>query len=311
MISPRLLRKILRTAILICVAATALAVEAGSANLQPPDYSACDKLGWQLAITPYSFRLYTIDAAIEKASELGIKYIGLSGNINVASNQTVKVLDLTDEQLRHIRNKCDAAGIKIINLGIVPLPANEAECRKAFEFAKKLGVDVIVGEPEPAALDIVEKLCKEYNIRVAIHDHPRPSHYWNPDTVLAAIKGRTPLMGACADVGHWKRSGLDPVECLKKLEGHVVCLHFKDVVPNNPASSPPPNGARQMHDVPWGTGDCNVKGMLAELKRQHFHGAIYFEYEYHWDRSMPEIAQSIKYFNAVAQELAEGKQGNL
>ncbi len=284
----------------------ALAARAVDADRLQTNCPACDELGWQLAITPYSFRLYPFSEAIDKTVAVGIKYIGLSGNINVDSKTTVKVLDLTDEQLQAIRQKCDAAGVKIINLGIVPLPANEAESRKAFEFAKKLGVDVIVAEPGPDALDTVEKLCKEYNIKVAIHDHPRPSHYWNPDTVLAAVKGRTPLMGACADVGHWERSGLDPVECLKKLEGRVICLHFKDLLPDDPNDPPPPaNGARKMHDVPWGTGQCNVKGMMAELKRQHFHGAFYFEYEYHWDRSVPEIAQSVKYFNATATELAK------
>jgi len=267
---------------------------------------ACDDLGWQLAITPYSFRLYPISEAIDKTAALGIKYLGLSGNIKVDSKTTVKVTDLTDEQLQFIRKKCEAAGIQIINLGIVPLPPNEAESRKAFEFAKKLGVDTIVAEPGPDALDIVEKLCQEYNIKVAIHDHPRPSHYWNPDTVLAAVKGRTPLMGACADVGHWMRSGLDPVECLKKLDGRVICLHFKDLVPDDPnAGPPPPNGARKMHDVPWGTGQGNVKGMMAELQRQHFHGAFYVEYEYHWSNSVPEIAGCVKYFQATAAELAK------
>ena len=285
---------------------SALAASAFDTPRLQTNCPACDDLGWQLAITPYSFRLYPFSEAVDKTAALGIKYLGLSGNINVDSKTTVRESELTDEQLQFIRQKCDAAGIKIINLGIVPLPPNEAQSRKAFEFAKKLGVDTIVAEPEPAALDVVEKLCKEYQIKVAIHDHPRPSHYWNPDTVLAAVQGRTPLMGACADVGHWMRSGLDPVECLKKLEGRIICLHFKDLAPDDPkAGPPPPNGARKMHDVPWGTGVGNVKGMLAELKRQNFHGAFYVEYEYHWSNSVPEIAECVKYFNTTATELAK------
>ena len=79
---------------------------------------------------------------------------------------------------------------------------------------------------------------------MAIHEHPKGhSIYWDPDSVLAAIKGRSPLMGACTDVGHWMSSGLDPVECLKKLDGHIICLHFKDL-----------NEMARAHDVPWGTG---------------------------------------------------------
>jgi sugar phosphate isomerase/epimerase len=174
------------------------------------------------------------------------------------------------------------------------LPADEAKSRKVFEFAKKWGIGVLVAEPEPDALDTVEKLCKEYNIKVAIHDHPKPSHYWNPDTVLAAIKGRTPLLGACADVGHWMRSGLDPLECLKKLQGHIICLHFKDLNEMGPKA----------HDVPWGTGIGKSRELMAELKRQHFHGAFCVEYEYHWENSSPEIAQCVKFWNATCAELA-------
>ena len=119
---------------------------------------------------------------------------------------------------------------------------------------------------------------------MAIHNHPKPSQYWNPDTVLEAVKGRTPLMGACADTGHWLRSGLDPVECLKKLDGRVICLHFKDLVIEDPktqnaapAAGKKKSAAMAMHDVPWGIGVGDVKAQMAELKRQHFHGAFCVE----------------------------------
>jgi sugar phosphate isomerase/epimerase len=129
--------------------------------------------------------------------------------------------------------------------------------------------------------------------------------------VLAAVKGRTPLMGACADTGHWLRSGLDPVECLKKLEGRIIVLHFKDLVPEDgsTAKGDGPGKKRKeskdMHDVPWGTGVGNVKAQMAELKRQNFHGAFCVEYEYHWETSLPEVAQCVKFFNATAAELAK------
>jgi sugar phosphate isomerase/epimerase len=144
------------------------------------------------------------------------------------------------------------------------------------------------------SLDLVEKLCQEYQIRVAIHNHPKPSRYWNPETVLAAVKGRSPLMGSCADIGHWMRSGLEPLECIRMLEGRVICLHFKDLNAKDP----------EAHDVPWGTGAANSKGIMAELKRQKFHGAFCIEYEYHWENSLPEIAQCVQFFNATCVELA-------
>jgi sugar phosphate isomerase/epimerase len=272
--------------------------------------SAADKLGWQMAIHAYTFRKFSIFECIDKTAALGLKYMSLSGSVSLDGSNSLTTVQLSDKDADAIRTAAAAKGIKLVNIGVVQLPPDEAKSRKVFEFAKKMGIDTLVAEPEPAALDTVEKLCKEYNIKVAIHDHPRPSHYWNPDTVLEAVKGRTPLMGACADTGHWLRSGLDPVECLKKLEGRVICLHFKDLVPDQPPSetaapAKKKSQARAMHDVPWGTGVGNVKAQMAELKRQGFHGAFCVEYEYHWENSMPEIAECVKFFNATCAELAK------
>ena len=284
------MRKLALLAAAIVVGTCVLAQDSAKAA------SAADELGWQMAIHAYTFRKFSIFECIDKTAGLGLKYMSLSGSVNLDGTHMATTTQISDEQAAAIQKAVAAKGIKLVNIGVVKLPPEEAESRKVFEFAKKMGIDTLVAEPEPAALDTVEKLCKEYNIKVAIHDHPKPSHYWNPDTVLEAVKGRTPLMGACADTGHWLRSGLDPVECLKKLEGHVICLHFKDLVPEQP---------KKMHDVPWGTGVGNIKAQMAELKRQHFHGAFCVEYEYHWENSVPEIAECVKFFNATCAELVK------
>ena len=274
----------------------------------------CAKLGWQMAIHAYTFKNFSVYECIDKTAALGLKHMSLSGGLNLGGTNTVRTVQLSDKDAKAIQDAAAAKGLKLVNIGVVVLPPDEAESRKVFEFAKKMGIDTLVAEPEPAALDTVEKLCKEYNIKVGIHNHPKPSRYWNPDTVLEAVNGRTPLMGACADTGHWLRSGLDPVECLKKLDGRVITLHFKDLVPNEPnaQAQAPATGkkkkqseAKAMHDVPWGTGVGNIKAQMAELKRQHFHGAFCVEYEYHWDNSMPEIAKCVTFFNATCAELAK------
>jgi sugar phosphate isomerase/epimerase len=300
------MRKLLLLNLSILTCASVLAQDAAK------DSSAADKLGWQMAIHAYTFRKFTIFQCIDKTAQLGLKYMSLSGAVSLDGSNSITTVTLSDKDAQAIKQAADAKGIKLVNIGVVKLPPDEAQSRKVFEFAKKLGIDTLVAEPEPAALDTVEKLCKEYNIKVGIHDHPKPSRYWNPDTVLEAVKGRTPLMGSCADTGHWLRSGLDPVECLKKLQGRVICLHFKDLVPDEPqAQKQAANGkkkkseAKHMHDVPWGTGVGNVKAQMAELQRQHFHGAYCVEYEYHWDNSMPEIAECVKFFNATCAELAK------
>src|SRR5690606_9537663 len=151
---------------------------------------------------------------------------------------------------------------------------------------KAMGIQTITSEPEEEDLPLISKLCDEYKINVAIHNHPNPSHYWNPDIVLAAIKGKSSRLGACADIGHWIRSGLDPIESLKKLEGHVLHSHMKDL---NEKS-------KTAHDVIWGTGISNISGIIEELKRQNFKGMISVEYEYNWRHNAPEVAASVKYF---------------
>jgi sugar phosphate isomerase/epimerase len=276
------------------------------------DTTAADKLGWQMAIHAYTFRKFSIFQCIDKTAALGLRYMSLSGSVSLDGSNSLTTVQLSDKDSDAIRAAAAAKGIKLVNIGVVQLPPDEAKSRKVFEFAKKMGIDTLVAEPEPATLDTVEKLCKEYNIKVAIHDHPKPSHYWNPDTVLEAVKGRTPLMGSCADTGHWLRSGLDPVECLKKLEGRVICLHFKDLVLDEPrpqdttaVQKEKKSQSRAMHDVPWGTGVGNVKAQMAELKRQHFQGVFGVEYEYHWENSMLEIAECVKFFNATCAELAK------
>jgi sugar phosphate isomerase/epimerase len=160
-------------------------------------------------------------------------------------------------------------------------------------------VETLVAEPEKDAFDTVEKLCEEYGINVSLHNHPKASPwpaYWSPDIVLEVCQGRSKRIGACADTGHWSRSGLDALECLKKLEGRIISFHLKDI---NEISA-------DSHDVPWGTGASNLEEMLAEIYRQKVKAVFSIEYEYNWENSLPDIAQSIAFFDKVAAELAAG-----
>jgi sugar phosphate isomerase/epimerase len=143
---------------------------------------------------------------------------------------------------------------------------------------------------------LVEKLVRQYGIQVSVHNHPKPSAYWNPDNLLSAIEGRSKMIGSSADVGHWRREGLNQIDCLKKLEGRIISLHFKDIAAKK-------EGEKEQHDVIWGTGVLDVKGMLQELKRQDFKGVFCIEYENNWDNSVPDIRKNIEYFNRVTEEI--------
>jgi sugar phosphate isomerase/epimerase len=263
----------------------------------PPDTASAGKLGWQLAVHSYSFRKFSIFDAIDKSAAMGVKYMSISGHVSLDGSNNVTTVNLSDKNMEAIKARMISDGISwpFVNIGVVDLPADEAKSRKVFEFAKRWGIHTLVAEPPFNALDTIEKLCKEYDIQAAIHEHSQGhSIYWNPDTVLAAVNGRTPLMGACGDIGHWEESGLDPLDCLKKLDGRIICLHFKD---NNEMG-------QKGHNVPWGTGVGNPKAWMEELHRQNFHGVLGIEYEYHENDPAPDMAVCVKFFNDTCTELA-------
>ncbi|MGI6120488.1 MAG: sugar phosphate isomerase/epimerase family protein, partial [Desulfosporosinus sp.] len=117
-----------------------------------------------------------------------------------------------------------------------------------------------------------------------------------PQDLFNAISSRDKNIGSCADVGHWNRCGLNQLECLRKLEGRIISLHFKDI-------EPPQTNSEWQHDVIWGTGILNVKEILEILKTQRFKGYFAIEYEYNWDNSVPDIRKCIDYFNYITDEI--------
>jgi len=264
----------------------------------PKAEAADGQKNWKLAMQAYSFNRFTFYEAIDKTKALDLRYIeGYPGHRLSKENPDVKADHNMSSQLKQqVKLKLQDAGIKLVNYGVVGLPNNEAECRKVFDFAREMGIETIVSEPPEEAFDLIEKLCEEYKINVAIHNHPKPSHYWDPDTVLKVCQGRSTRIGACADTGHWMRSGINPLEALKKLQGRIISLHFKDL---NEFGNP------KAHDVIWGTGAGDAKALLAELARQNFKGVFSIEYEHNWLESMPEIKKSAEFFRKVAAELSD------
>lgn len=277
--------------------ASRLAPVAGAAGTQGGrDDSAAEKLGWRLGVQTYTFRSFTLFEAIDKAKALGLKYIEMYPGQKMRVDSEVRVdHSMRKEDRDLLKQKLRDAGIKVVNYGVVGLPKGEAAARVVFDFARDMGVETIVSEPGEDAFDTVEQLCDEYGINVALHNHPQPSQYWNPEMVLKVCQGRSLRIGACADIGHWMRSSLDPLESLRKLEGRIVTFHFKDLIePNNPGA----------YDVPWGTGAGNAKALFAEVRRQGFTGMISIEYEADNPQLFDNVGKCVAFLDQTAPELA-------
>lgn len=266
---------------LLLAAATSFAATIPDAAKVGQFYAGCQA---------YSFRLYTVFEAIDKTAQAGGKTIEFYPGQKF--DDTAKWdHNATPEMIDKVMKHLEAKGLTAVGYGVVKLGKDAAQDRKVFEFCKKVGISIVVTEPDVAGLDGIEALVKEFDIKMAIHNHPkrpldRAYMFWDPDYVLGLVKDRDPRMGSCADVGHWVRSGLDPVECIKKLKGRIFDSHMKDLTEF---------GNVKAHDLPFGQGKSNIAGILAEYAAQGYPGPLHCEYEHNWETSVPEITQCLDF----------------
>jgi sugar phosphate isomerase/epimerase len=241
----------------------------------------------------YSFRMYNVFEAIDKTAQCGGKTIEFypGQKFSTAKPDAKWDHNATPEMIDEVMKHLEAKGLTAVGYGVVKLGQDDAANRKIFEFCKKLGIGVIVTEPDVTALDKIEVLVKEFDIKMAIHNHPkrpldRAYMFWDPNYVLGLVKDRDPRMGSCADVGHWVRSGLNPVDCIKILKGRIFDSHMKDLNEF---------GDVKAHDLPFGTGKSDIPAILAEYYAQGYPGPLHCEYEYNWETSVPEITQCLDF----------------
>ncbi len=285
--------------VVIALAAPAKKATPATEARKQPAHEAKGGGGWQLSIQTYTFHEGTFLEALAKAREVGVKYLeGFTWQkIGSPHGDAELNFNAPAEALKAVQNELSGAHVTLVNCYVRDFGKDEAEAKKFFEFGKHMGIKTFVSEPSPEQLIFLDKLAQEYKIRIAIHNHPRnpkDEHYtnWDPDQVMKTIKDRSKFIGCCADTGHWARSKLDPVECLKKYEGRLICLHLKDV-------------DEKGSDVPFGTGLSNVKGQLEELRRQKFSGVISIEYENPEHDKMKDVRECVAFYKQVAGELGE------
>src|SRR5579862_3861284 len=249
----------------------------------------CKTGGFFIGCQAYTFNHFTVFEAIEKTAACGGKVIEFYPGQKLSKEEPNVSWDhnASAEIQQKVKDKLAEFHVKAVNYGVVDIPKDEAAARKVFDFAKAMGLRAVTTE-SVGSIDTIEKLVKEYDIMVGFHDHPRrpdnPNYrMWDPNYILSLVKDRDARIGSCADTGHWVRSNLKPVECLRILKGRIISSHLKDL--NEMGHS--------AHDLPYGTGVSDVPGILQEFKDQGFTGNISIEYEYHWENSSPEVGQCI------------------
>ncbi len=253
------------------------------------------KLGWKIAVQCWTYNNLTLFEALDNIQALGVHYVELLSRQTVADDVPATIgPDMDANSMSRVKTKLKETGIQAIAVWVDPFPKDETSVRKLFVWAKELGIEVITTEVDPedrVALAMAAALCREFQIRIAVHNHPKPTTYWNPEFALNVVKDFHPWIGLCPDTGHWYRSELATMECLKKIAGHVVSIHYKDVNVDK-------------KDVPFGTGVNHAADQLAELKRQEFKGVITIEYENWGAQQHSELVQCVAFLNQTAAQLA-------
>jgi sugar phosphate isomerase/epimerase len=259
---------------------------------KPIEASALTSAGFTISVQCWSLKEFTLWEAIQMSGAAGAAAVEIFPGQKIGGPLGDTKLDpsLSDENISKLLAHAKENGVTPVNFGVTGISKDETEARKTFEFAKKMGLYGVTTESLDA-LDTLEKLAKEYDIKVCFHNHPKPTPMWNPDKTWDAIKDRHENIGFCADIGHWATSGLDPLEVIKKVGTRVRSFHMKDREAVG----------KWTHDRPFGTGVIDNMAILDEVRKHGFAGNVTIEYEHNWKTNLPEIAQCVGYLRAYSK----------
>jgi inosose dehydratase len=243
--------------------------------------------GLKVGVASYSLRKFPLDEALAMTRQAGVKYITLKDMHLPLTSSTA--------QRQEARRKVEEAGLVLLGGGVIYLSNREEEIRAAFQYATEAGIPTIVACPDPASLDTVEKLAKEFDIRVAIHNHgPGDKRYPSPLDVMKLIQDRDAHLGVCIDVGHTVRLEQDPVEVIRACAGRLYDFHIKDVT----------QAAAKGVATEVGRGIIDIVAVLKTLIELKFSGHLALEYEIHADAPLPGMIESFAYIRGVLAVIA-------
>ncbi|MGD1009832.1 MAG: family 16 glycoside hydrolase [Candidatus Aminicenantales bacterium] len=265
------------------------------AQVKNTDYRDVRIKPFPVAVQCWTYRKYTFFETVDRVKALGLKYLqAFPGQpLGLGNSKEAFGEGMSEAAMKAAQAKVHEAGLSVVAYGVVDIGTTEASMRRVFDFARKMGVRTVVCEPQDEVFPLLEKLLQEYDLRAAIHNHPRPAKYAWPTTTLDRLKGRDERIGVCADTGHWMREGLNPVECLRLLQGRILDVHFKD---RSDFGQGP-----LAKDVAWGSGKAKARDILAELTLQDFDGYLTMEYENEEEVMTPEpaIRKSVEFVKSV------------
>ena len=267
---------------LAATAAWPLLSRVADASPAAPGKNAPLKLG----LASYSMREFTLDQALDMAKQMGVTYMTFK-DVHVPRTDP-------PEKTRALRAKIEAAGITIMGGGTISMENNPDQIRKEFVYASNAGMPLIYASPDPAALDVIESLVKEHDIKLVIHNHGPEDKWWPaPKDAYNAIKTRDRRMGLCIDIGHTTRTGTDPVQACLDCRDRLYDMHVKDLKVKTDKDS----------QVEVGRGVLDFPGLFRTLLKIGYDGQVGLEYEIKENDPLPGMQESLAYMRGVLAAL--------
>jgi sugar phosphate isomerase/epimerase len=256
---------------------------AGAAPAEPGRWR-----GLKAGVASYTLRKLPLDGAIAAIQRVGLRYVSIK-DFHLS-------LDSPTEERKAVAQRFKEAGITPLSCGNVTMENDEANVRRAFEYARDVGLPTIVCSPHPDSMPILDAMVKEFDIRLAIHNHgPEDKRFPSPYDVWKAVERFDERIGLCIDVGHTARAGVDPAESILKCSERLYDVHLKDISALGNRNTP----------IESGRGILNSKSILAALLKIKYQGLVGFEYEKDAKDPVPGLAESVGYIKGLLAGLKQ------
>lgn len=240
-----------------------------------------------LGMAGYTFKNFNVDQTIAIMQRIGITDLSLK-DFHLP-------LDSPPEKIKEVTEKFKSGGINIYAVGVIYM-TTQAEVDRAFDYASKVGVNLLVGVPAYDLLPYTEQKVKSSGIRIAIHNHgPEDKRYPGPKDVYDRIRNLDKNVGICLDIGHAIRAGADPAKAVTDYAPRIFDLHIKDV---NAAEA---NGKA----IEAGRGVINFPSFVKALQKINYKGRCSIEFEKDMQDPVPGIAETVGFFRGVVKTVSQ------
>ncbi len=235
----------------------------------------------EMGMAGYTFNQFSIEQTIAMMNRVGVTMLSLK--------EFHLPLNSTQEKADEVIAKFKEGGITVYAVGVIYMK-DKSEVDRAFDYAKKVKVNLIVGVPEYELLPYTEEKVKSTGVTIAIHNHgPEDKRYPGPKDVYDRIKNMDPKMGLCLDIGHALRAGANPAKAVLDYKSRMFDLHIKDVS----------KAEKDGKAIEVGRGAVDFPALVKALRKINYQGKCSIEFEKDMKDPLPGIAESVGFFRGV------------